>query len=159
LAALAVEQEKPSDLARLRHGVGRAAIMVPGDQHGWEWQIEIPQVVVDGLKVPDAPARGGLKRHHGVSEQILPQSLAAVEIECRRSQGQKNQPALFIEAEPAPVVGGAGGLPRVAFPGFVAELAGMRDGMEDPAALAGVNVESPHVSRRCRARPLAYRRA
>ena len=57
-------------------------------------------------------------------------------------------PRAGVEGHAGPVVGGAGGLPGVGGPGFVAGFAGMGDGVEGPAKLAGADVEGADVAGR-----------
>ena len=53
---------------------------------------------------------------------------------------------LFVDRDGRPVAGVARVRPRVVFPRVVAELAGLRNGVEDPQALAGAHVVAANVS-------------
>ena len=89
--------------------------------------------------MPDPFARFRVQTQDAVAEQVLADALAAPEVERRRTGADKDQAAFMIDAHAAPVVGAAGCLPRIFRPGLVAELAGVRDGVEDPTALAGAD--------------------
>ena len=125
-----------------------AAITLDRHQVRRRGKIAIPDVVVDRLKMPHALAGVGLQREQRVGEQVVALAIRAVEIECRRTGGDEDQAALFVEAHAGPVVGRADVLPGVLGPGVVAEFAGMRNGVERPADLAGADVVGADVAGR-----------
>ena len=108
-------------------------------------QVVIPQVVAQRLKVPDPFARVRVEGDRAVGEQVLAVAVAAVEVERRRPESSEDEAALDVDAEPAPGVGPAAVLPRVAGPGFVAELARRRHGAEPPD-LAPVRTSNARIS-------------
>ena len=60
---------------------------------------------------------------------------------------------LFVDRQLTPEAGVSGIRPRVFQPRVVAELTGLRNRVEDPAALAGSRVEGSHEALRVRAAP------
>ena len=155
LAGLAVEHEDVPRLGHLGDRIDTRAIALHADEVGQARQIVIPKVVVDHLEMPKAFPCRSIERDHRISEDVVPEPLAAVEIECRRPGGDEDDAAFIINAHAAPVVRGAGGLPRVALPGLVAELTGMRDGVEDPCALARAYIKCADVAGRGETRAFA----
>src|SRR5260370_42555158 len=71
---------------------------------------------------------------------------AAVKIAGGRFHGQVPQAELLVHSDLRPDSGVAGVFRRTLFPGVVAELAFLWDGMENPEALTGSHVESAHVA-------------
>src|SRR5262245_48420834 len=100
------------------------------------------------LVMPDAFAGARVERHDRVAEEIVARTIAAVEIEARAAEADERDAALLVDRELAPVVNAAGIPVRVGWPGVVAELAGMRDAVEDPLKFAGADVVRLHVGRR-----------
>ena len=81
-------------------------------------------------------------------EEVLADAVGAVVVEGRRAGGEVGDAALVVDAEFAPGVGAADVLPGVLRPGFVAEFAGVRHGVELPDELAGDDVVGAQVARR-----------
>src|ERR1700683_1480183 len=98
--------------------------------------------------MPYALAGGGPERNERVREQIVTDTVRSVEIERRGPGGNEYQATLFVQAHAGPVVRRATGLPRILWPGVIAELAGMRDGMKAPANLAASHIKGTDVARR-----------
>src|SRR5205823_1042629 len=72
--------------------------------------------------------------------------MAAVDIAGGQFDGQVGQAEFFIDADLSPHSGVAGVFRGTLFqPGVVAELTDARDGMKDPEALAGSDVEAANV--------------
>ncbi len=120
-------------LRDLRNGVDLLAVARHGDEARCGREIQIPDIVFDPLKMPDALTGSRIQRQHAVGEQIVADAVRAIEIERRGAGGCEDHPELGIDAEPRPGVGAAGDLVRVLGPGFVAEFAGPGDGVKDPA--------------------------
>jgi hypothetical protein len=76
-----------------------------------------------------------------------------------RAGAGENDAALDVEGKPAPGVGTAHCFPGIGGPGFVTELARMRDGVEDPLAFAGADIVGADVSRSTRVGTFAHDRA
>ena len=98
--------------------------------------------------MPAAFARRGVEGEHAIGEQIRPDAIAAPVIVGGRAGAAEDEAALDIEREAAPRVGAADGFPRVGRPRLVTKFAGVRDGVENPAALPGADIERADVARR-----------
>ncbi len=109
--------------------------------------VPIPDAVVDDLKMPDAFAGARVEAHQAFVEEIVAGAMAAVEIAGGRFDGQIDVAEFGIGAHGRPDGGVAGVFPGSVLPGFVAEFARLRDGVEGPEQLAGANVEAAHVAR------------
>ena len=109
-------------------------------------EVAVPDVVVHGLKVPDALAGVGVESDEGIGEDVVAGAVCAVEVRGGRADGDEDDAAFGIEGDAGPGVRGAGVLPCIFGPGVVAELAGMGDGVELPADLSGANVKGADVS-------------
>ncbi len=72
--------------------------------------------------------------------------MAAVVVAGGRFDGQVDQAELFVDGDLRPDAGVAGVLGRAVEPGIVAEFAFDRNGVEDPEALAGADVEAADVA-------------
>ena len=145
LAGLPVEHEDVGRLGDLGHHVAPPAVVDDGEQVGGRREVAVPDVVVHGLEVPDALAGRGVEGEQGVGEEVGAHAVAAVEVGGGRAGGDENEAPLVVHRHARPVVGGADAEPGVGRPGVVAELAGMRDGVEDPPHLAGAHVEGADV--------------
>ena len=84
--------------------------------------------------------------------RLSPRPVAAVEVAGRHLDGDVDVAELFVAGQRRPRAGVAGVLPGVVLPGLVAELAGLRDGLERPDALAGADVEAADVAGNVRLR-------
>ena len=155
LALDPVEHERQSHLAHLHHGVKPFPAVSNRDQRRLARQVVVPHIVVRGLEVPDALPGRGVQCQNAVGEQVHPFAVAAVVIEGRTACGSEHQPALGVDAHPAPVIGTAGPFPGIALPRVMPKLAGLGNGMENPAPLAAARIETPDVAGRRRFRPLA----
>ena len=146
LARLAVEDEHVARFRGLGDGVHHAPAPLDGDEHGCLWQVAVPQVVAHDLVVPDALSGGGSQREHAVAEEVGAVAVAAPEVPRRRAGRQEDEPARVVDADPAPRVRAADGLPRVGGPGVVAGLARPRDRVERPPDRAGAHVVGADVA-------------
>ncbi len=98
------------------------------------------------LEVPEALAGGGIEGEQGIGVEVVADAVAAVIVEDGGAGGRVDDAVLGVESHAGPVVGGAGSLPGIGRPGFVARFAGMGDGVEGPAQLAGADVEGADVA-------------
>src|SRR5471032_882036 len=80
------------------------------------------------------------------AKEVVAGAMAAIIIAGGGFNGKIHQAELFVHRDLAPDAGVAGILGRALLPGVVAELAFLGDGVEDPQALAGADVESAHVA-------------
>ena len=83
------------------------------EQHRGLGQVAVPEVVVDGLEVPDPLAGGGLQRDDAVSEEVGPVPVSTPEIEGGEPVGRNTSPRSLVHADPAPGVGAPRLLPGV----------------------------------------------
>ncbi len=81
-----------------------------------------------------------------VGVEVVADAVGAVEVVDGGAGGGEDDAALLVDDHAGPVVGGAGGLPGVLGPGLVAGFAGVGDGVEAPAQLAGVDVVGADVA-------------
>src|SRR3954465_3670932 len=102
--------------------------MRDGDQYGRGGEIPIPDVMMHGLEVPDAFAGFRVQRQFTISEQIITDAVATVEVKRGRTRRNVNDAGLLIYRHPGPVSGTAAFLPRFFRPGVITEFAGMRNG-------------------------------
>ena len=135
LAGHAVEHIQETGLARVRHGVDAAAVVAHGDELRRRHVVEIPEIVMHGLEMPEPFAGARVERQQAVGEEIRAVPIRAVEIVGRRSGRDVDDAALLVDRHRAPVVRAAGVLVGVLRPGLVAELAGHRDGVKLPDLL------------------------
>jgi hypothetical protein len=68
-------------LGGLRNGFDFFAVMINGQQFRRLRDIQIPQVVVNGLEMPDALASARVESQQAVAEQVVSMAIAAVEVE------------------------------------------------------------------------------
>src|SRR5262249_41902335 len=82
LAGGAIEEDDETVLGSLRDSVDGFAIAMDADERGRGGKITVPNIVTNGLEVPDAFASFGVEREEGVGEQIVADAIAAVKVEC-----------------------------------------------------------------------------
>ena len=148
LAGRSIEDEREPLLGDLGDGRDLAPVDGDVDEVGGRRQVVVPHRVVHELEVPNPLAGLGVEADQRVREQVVAGTVAAVVVGDRRADGQVDVAQLGVGAHVRPHVGPARPLPRVVAPGLVAELAGLRDGVEDPLHLAGADVVAAHVPRR-----------
>ena len=149
---------KPCLVACTTASTGRA-VALEGHEHGRRGEVVVPEIVVDGLEVPDAPSARGVERDHRIAEQIRARAVAAVEVGARRGDGQEQPAAREVGGDRRPHVRGARES-GVAFPGLATDLALVRNRVERPAQRARAHVERAHVAgRRVGAQRVGDRRA
>ena len=153
-----VEHVEEAGLAGQRHHVAARAVLHDGRQLRGGAGVEVPQVVVHELEVPDPLAGAGVERQEARAVQVRARAIGAVVVVGRRPGREIGDAAGDVHRQLAPGVDRADVLVGVGRPGVVAELARLRDGVEAPHLLAGEDVEGAHVSGR-RHVALAGRRA
>src|SRR5947208_2162321 len=121
-------------------------LTVGGVKEGRRRYIHVPQRMVDQLKVPFALS--GLQVHadEAFSEEIVSRPMPAVEIAGWRFYRQVDESKLLVHGNLRPHAGVAGVFRRAFFPGVVAKLAFLGNGVENPEPFAGAHVESAHVA-------------
>ena len=154
-ARRAVEDVPESLLRDLHHDVLPSSSGPAPSEHGLRGQVVVPEIVVRRLEMPLAFARADIQGDDAIAEEILAGPVGAVEVVGGRPSGDEQQAAFGVQAHAGPVVGAAGMLPALFAPGFVAELARMGNGVEDPPPFAGADIEAANVPRGGRGRPLA----
>ena len=157
LAVGAVEHKRERRLVHLRQGLDLFPVDRDVEQNGRGGNIVIPHFVVDQLVVPHALAGFRVQAHDAVGEQVRARTLAAVGIAAGRFDRNVDVAELFIAGQRSPRAGVAGELPGilaavVLAPGLDAEFAGLRNGVEGPQQLAGVDVIAANVARRVQPR-------
>src|SRR6185437_10244374 len=78
-------------------------------EHGLRGQVEIPQVVMYELLVPDELAGTGVEREQRVCKAVVSEPGAAVEVRTRRSRRDVYQAMVLVDRHDAPGVAGACG--------------------------------------------------
>src|SRR5262249_31403244 len=99
------------------------------------------------LEVPQALAGAQVEREQRIAEESLAFAIGAVEIVGRRAEREVADAALFVDRDFAPRVHAADVRPRILGPSVVAELAGVRDGVELPYQFAGETVVRAQIAR------------
>src|SRR5207253_7477305 len=112
LARHAVEHVDESLLARLRDDVDVATVMPEGEQLRRLREVVIPQIVMDGLEVPQPLARPRIEGDDAVAEQVVADAVAAVEVEPRGAKRDVRDAARVVDRQLAPVVDAAAGRER-----------------------------------------------
>src|SRR5262245_51399675 len=100
------------------------------------------------LIVPDTFARFSLEAHKTVTEEIVAEPVAPIHVTCRRRQRYINVAELFIGTQIGPGVCRARVFPGAVLPCLDAELALLRNSLESPAELTGLNIVSADVAGR-----------
>ena len=96
------------------------------------------------LEVPDPLAGGGVEADEALGEQVVSGAVAAIGVVGGRFDRQVDVPQLQVGGHRRPDTRVAGIGPGVVLPGVVAELTCHRDGVKDPASLAGPYVVTPN---------------
>src|SRR5690606_3797010 len=138
--ALPVEEEDVPRFGDLRHRVDHSPVVPYPHQVGRRGEVAVPDVVVDGLKVPHPPTRGGVERQQRVGEQVGAGAAAAVEVRGGGAGGDEGDAARGVDADARPGVGTTRVAPGLSRPGLVAELSLAGNGVKSPADGAGADV-------------------
>src|SRR5688572_21053742 len=140
LPGLPIEDVEEPLLRRLRDDLSRLAVLTDRQQLGRLRNVPVPEIVVNELLMPDSLAGARIDRDERVGEQVVALAIAAVEVVARAAESDERDAVLLVNSELAPVVPAAAQLPMALWPRLVAELAFVRNDMEDPRELSG-----PHV--------------
>ena len=135
-------------LGRLRDRVDPLAVAFDGHEVRRRGEIAIPQIVVDGLEMPESLARPRIEREQRVRIEVVARTISAPEIRRRRTGRQIDDPALAIESHPGPGVCAAALAPGALGPRLRAELVLVRNGVEAPAKRPCMEIERADVPRR-----------
>src|SRR6266478_98625 len=82
--------------------------------------------MADSLKMPDSLARSGVQGNQTICEEIVADTVGAVEIKRGRAGRSEEDATQGIERHPGPIVCGAAGHPRILGPSVIAKFAGRR---------------------------------
>ena len=146
LAGLAIEHEHEALLGRLRDRRDLLAVDGDVDQDRRARDVVVPDRMVDELEVPDALAGLQIDGDEALGEQVVAGPMAAEVVAGRDLDRQVRDAELLVDGDLRPHAGVAGVLPRLLEPRVVAELAGLRNGVEDPQPLAGARVVAADVA-------------
>src|SRR5260370_42218338 len=100
-------------------------------------EIVVPQIVMDGLEVPQALARARIQRQQRIAKQVVPFAVASVEIVARGPQREICDAPFLVGRQLAPVVHAAGGLPAFWRSSVVTKFSRARNHVEWPNQFAG----------------------
>src|SRR5262249_34835956 len=103
-AGHSIEHVEKSLFGGLRHDVDIAAVVAGGQELGCPRGIVGPQIMMDGLEVPEALSGAGIERHQAVAEQVVAMPIATVEVEPRGAKRHVDDAASLIDRQFAPVV-------------------------------------------------------
>ena len=147
LTGYTVEHVGKTRFPEHHNGIDSFPVHSNGREDGCRRYVVVPQAMVHRLKVPYPLAGVGIQTDDGFREEIVSLPPATVIVVARRTDGEVHQPSLYVDRERRPDVGVADVAPRVVFPGFVAELAWLRSGVEAPHPFSSPHVERLHVAR------------
>jgi hypothetical protein len=103
-----VENIEMPGLGRDGDGVDRLALSLELDE-GWRRRIvPVPEVVFEHLIVPLQLAGASIDRDETIGEQVVAETVRAVEVGCRGACRCKQQGALFVQGHAAPHIRAAG---------------------------------------------------
>src|SRR4029078_9108921 len=97
---------------------------------------------MDELEMPHALSSPSLQTDDALGEQVVPVSVASVEIVGRRLGGKIDVAQLLIRRHRCPYTGVARVTPRILLPRLIPELARSGDCVKNPEPLAGAHVIS-----------------
>ncbi len=146
LSRHAIEDVHERLLGRLRDRLDDFSVSPDVDEDRRARNVVIPDAVVHELVVPLALAGLQIDGDEAFGEQVVAGPIGAEVIAGRALDRQIRDLQLGVDADLSPRAGVAGVRPRVFQPRLVAELAGLRNRVEDPQALAGAHVESADVA-------------
>src|SRR5262249_20775964 len=148
LAGEPVQYEDETRFGDLRHCGDVHTVPADGDQIGLSGKIPVPQVMMDGLKVPNPFTGGGVQRQHTIAEQVVALAIAAIGVSGWRGERAKYHTPFMVHAENGPRIHTPTVLPGLALPGVIAELAGTGNRVKSPYQLARACVKCPDVAAR-----------
>ncbi len=101
---------------------------------------------MDGLEVPQPLAGFRIEGDEAVAEQVVAETVAAVEVEARCAEWDVRDAASFVDRQLAPVVDAAAVGERGLGPGLGADFAFLGHAVERPRELAGPHVVGVRVA-------------
>ena len=143
----AVEDVEETRLAGDRDHVDALAVPLDGRQLRRRVAVEVPEVVVGHLEVPQPLARSRVERDDRAAEQVGAGPVRAVVVVGGRPDGKVRDAPLGVDRDLAPRVDAADVLVRVFRPRLVAELSRMRNRVELPHELSRDHVEGAEIAR------------
>ena len=142
----AIEDVQEAGLAGVSHCVDTVAVVLHRHQLGRRHVVQVPQIVMDGLEMPQALAGACVEREQTVGEKVGAVPIRAVEVVGRRSGWDIDDATFIVDGHLTPVVRAAGVLECIFRPRLVAELTGLRHRVKLPRALAGDDVVGADVA-------------
>src|SRR5581483_9015300 len=143
LAGLAVQDKK---VARLRSNADRgnpAVISAHVEQHRRRRYIIVPEIVVHGLKGPDAPAGFSVQSHDGIRKQVVADPFASIVIGARAARWHEQQIAAGINGNNRPGIRPPSTAGALLLPGIGAGfLWALRNRIPRPLQLASDHIEA-----------------
>ena len=100
--------------------------------------------MVHHLEMPFPLARPQIDADETLGKQVVSRTLAAVVVRRRRLDREINEAEIFVDGDLRPHTGVARLGPRTVFPGFIAELARARNGIESPELFSAAHIERAH---------------
>ena len=128
----AVKNVQQGCLAYFGDGWNLSPVARNVEQDGRRTGIVIPRIMVNGLEIPFQFAGLCVQSNKTVAEEIRAFAIATVVIVSALTEGHIDDAALDIDGHHAPHVGAGAIFPAIAFPGIVADLAGLWDGVKLP---------------------------
>ena len=146
LAGFAVQHKQEGALGGLCQRLDGAAFCLHVEQHRCRRQIVVPQAVMNGLVVPAVGAGLHVHCHQGLAIEAVTRAVETVVVGRGHFHRQIHQAEFGIGAHLCPHTGVAVLLGGAVLPTAVARFIGERNGVEDPQAFAGANVETAHIT-------------
>src|SRR5262249_30695295 len=130
-----------------RDRIDRLAVMPDGDQLRRRGGIGVPEIVMNGLEMPEPLSRPRIEREQTIRVEIIAVPIAAIELVLGRSGRHVHRPPLHVHGDFAPHIDAAHVFVGVLGPGFISVLAWARDRVEYPDELAREDIESANIAR------------
>ena len=146
LAGDAVQKEQHRRLVHHGDGGNGFAVLLDCQKHRRGVQVQVPDVVMGDLEVPQIFAGAGIHGNQRVGEQVGALVVAAIAVEGRRAERQIGNAARRIHRQQIPDIYSGNLLPAVILPGFVEFLARARNGAERPDQLAGDHIPGARIA-------------
>src|SRR5664279_245026 len=148
LAVTSVEEIHESLFSGLCDRIYGTPPLIHCEECWWRRKIAVPNIVMYSLEMPDTLPRRGVESQETICKQIVTMPIATVEIKDSRTCWDIEDAPLFVQCHACPVIGRAGFFPCISWPGIVAEISRMGDGVKSPAQGARMHIEGANISRR-----------
>ena len=122
--------------------------MLHGDQLRSGGRIGVPEIVVNGLEMPEPLSGAGIERQHAIRVEVVAGTVAAVEFVLGGRGVHVSDAPSRVDRDLAPHIDAAHVLVGALGPGIVACFAGPRDGVKDPHQLTGYGVKGADIAGR-----------